>query len=383
MTDKVTLGSIASFQNDSTATVQYNLNNILLTGAIDNTLSRDGTTPNQMNANLDMNSNQIVNLPAPIAPTAPVRLEDLTTFQGGGTINAIPTGGNTGQALTKTSNTNYQVGWSNVPTGPVTSVSGDLATWNSTTGSAMADSGILATNVVTLAGSQTLTNKSIAGSQITGTVAGANMAAANLAAGNVNGGVNGTLPIANGGTGATSNTGTGSLVLATSPTLVTPTLGAATATSVTFSPTTGGIIGTTTNDNASAGTVGEYISSNVLTASAVSLITATAKTVTSISLTAGDWDVNGSVYYDNIAGSTVITQAVAAINTTTNALPSTPSGGGSNYWIGSITGNGPYIPTATLRLSLATTTTIYLIAYAAFTTSTANAYGLIRARRIR
>src|SRR6185312_7050733 len=46
-----------------------------------------------------------------------------------------------------------------------------------------------------------------------------------------------------------ANTGTGSNVLATSPTLVTPTLGAATATTVAFSPTTGGIIGTATNDN--------------------------------------------------------------------------------------------------------------------------------------
>jgi hypothetical protein len=44
--------------------------------------------------------------------------------------------------------------------------------------------------------------------------------------------ITGTLPVANGGTGATTSTGSGAVVLATSPTLVTPVLGVATATSV-------------------------------------------------------------------------------------------------------------------------------------------------------
>ena len=44
--------------------------------------------------------------------------------------------------------------------------------------------------------------------------------------------VTGTLPVANGGTGVTSSTGTTAVVLSTSPTLVTPVLGVATATSV-------------------------------------------------------------------------------------------------------------------------------------------------------
>jgi hypothetical protein len=45
-------------------------------------------------------------------------------------------------------------------------------------------------------------------------------------------GTTGTLSVARGGTGATTATGTGSVVLATSPTLTTPVLGVATATSV-------------------------------------------------------------------------------------------------------------------------------------------------------
>lgn len=45
-------------------------------------------------------------------------------------------------------------------------------------------------------------------------------------------GVTGTLPVLNGGTGVTTSTGTGSNVLSTTPTLVTPVLGVATATSI-------------------------------------------------------------------------------------------------------------------------------------------------------
>jgi hypothetical protein len=48
---------------------------------------------------------------------------------------------------------------------------------------------------------------------------------------NVTPGVTGTLPVTNGGTGTTTSTGSGSVVLSTSPTLVTPVLGVATGTS--------------------------------------------------------------------------------------------------------------------------------------------------------
>lgn len=44
--------------------------------AINNTLSRDGTGPNQMEAELDMNSNRILNLPEPISDLEPARRID-------------------------------------------------------------------------------------------------------------------------------------------------------------------------------------------------------------------------------------------------------------------------------------------------------------------
>jgi len=59
--------------------------------------------------------------------------------------------------------------------------------------------------------------------------------------------VSGTLPVANGGTGATTSTGSGAVVLATSPTLTTPNLGtpsAVTLTNATGLPLTTGVTGT-------------------------------------------------------------------------------------------------------------------------------------------
>jgi hypothetical protein len=56
---KLTLADITAGYGGVTT---YNANNALIEAALENTLSRDGTSPNTMSANLDMNSNNIVNL---------------------------------------------------------------------------------------------------------------------------------------------------------------------------------------------------------------------------------------------------------------------------------------------------------------------------------
>lgn len=84
---KVTLSNVSSFQNDSSAVAAVNANMAAITTAMDNTLSRDGTSPNPMSSSLDMNNNRILNLPAPTNPTDPVRYQDfVASGTGGGNV---------------------------------------------------------------------------------------------------------------------------------------------------------------------------------------------------------------------------------------------------------------------------------------------------------
>jgi hypothetical protein len=54
-----------------------NANNDLIEDAIENTISRDGTSPNQMNAVFDMNSNRIINLGDAVGGTDAVTLQQV------------------------------------------------------------------------------------------------------------------------------------------------------------------------------------------------------------------------------------------------------------------------------------------------------------------
>ncbi len=142
--------------------------------------------------------------------------------------------------------------------------------------------------------------------------------------------------------------------------------------------------GEPTTGSATSGNVGEYIKSVVLTGSAVSLTSTVAKTVTSISLPAGDWDVSGNVSY-NTAATTAVTNVGAYLSGTTNTIDVTP-GKASILYFGEIvptSGQSYAVPVGPYRLSLAATTTVYLIALGTFTISTLTAFGAIHARRAR
>jgi hypothetical protein len=58
---KVTLNDLSNLQNENSAVTTINGNSATIETAFDNTLSRDGSAPNQMEADLDMNSNNILN----------------------------------------------------------------------------------------------------------------------------------------------------------------------------------------------------------------------------------------------------------------------------------------------------------------------------------
>lgn len=133
--------------------------------------------------------------------------------------------------------------------------------------------------------------------------------------------------------------------------------------------------------NASTGAIGEFVSSSVASGSAVALTSGSAKDVTTISLTAGDWDVWGNVCFLP-AGSTTVSGILAWINTAANTNPGAPNGGAAVAIQASfVTGGEQRIPAGNIRLSLAATTTVSLGSLATFATSTMSAYGFIGARR--
>lgn len=196
----------------------------------------------------------------------------------------------------------------------------------------------------------------------------------------------GQLAVSRGGTGVSSLgsgvqtalgqnvSGSGSIALTNSPILVTPTLGAASASSLSFSSTSG-IIAANTNNNAAAGSVGEFSSQQVLTSSAISITSTVSSNVASLSLGAGNW-----IVYGNVGATSSITMASfnAWISLTSATMPDSSFITSLSGLNGSING----LATPVLQLSLATTTTVYLSVNCTFT-GTGNAYGGIQAIRPR
>lgn len=74
---KLTLSDPANLTNESTFITTIAANNALIEAAMEKTLSRDGTSPNQMTSSLDMNSQRIINLPAPVGDNDAARYVDV------------------------------------------------------------------------------------------------------------------------------------------------------------------------------------------------------------------------------------------------------------------------------------------------------------------
>ena len=145
-------------------------------------------------------------------------------------------------------------------------------------------------------------------------------------------------------------------------------------------------LGTTTNDAAAAGYVGEYLTALRAGGSPLSITTATPADVTSLSLTAGDWDVWGMVYF--LTGATTVFQyceaSLSATSNTRNVASLYPFTAQSFGVSGIVPGpSGFALNLLPERVSLASTSTRYLVAYSDFTTSTNSVAGWIKARRVR
>lgn len=89
---KITLSTVSSFQNDVSSVAAFNANMATLQAAIDYLLSRDGTSPNQMTADLDMNGKKIINLPTGSTSTEPVTQDQLSALVISNTSGSITNG---------------------------------------------------------------------------------------------------------------------------------------------------------------------------------------------------------------------------------------------------------------------------------------------------
>jgi hypothetical protein len=176
-------------------------------------------------------------------------------------------------------------------------------------------------------------------------------------------GAAGTIPVSDGTAFAWSNTVNGPLTVT----------GA-----VALNGAPNNIKGVTDNSAAAAGNVGEYVTANATTGN---IAAATVWNITSISLTAGDWDVWGHTQFNiTTAAPNNIQTGVSLAN---NSLGI--GGGGNTALSGSATwGTLTTLDTGLVRVSVSVTTPVYLNGYASpISAGNITLTGTIFARRVR
>lgn len=141
--------------------------------------------------------------------------------------------------------------------------------------------------------------------------------------------------------------------------------------------------GTTTNDDAAAGDVGELVGANP-GASVTPAASGSRVDVTSISLTAGDWDVEGwvQVIPGTISGWTRLSGNVSL----TSAGADDATKGGFAQMASPAVSATTHMPLGVRRISIASTTTVYLTAridYSSLGTAVYGTDSYLRARRVR
>lgn len=125
---------------------------------------------------------------------------------------------------------------------------------------------------------------------------------------------------------------------------------------------------------------GDYIEGVLASGSATTLITGNAKTITSIFLQPGDWDVSGVVGYIP-AATTSVTRYSSSVSLTNNAVGAEGNANVNTFAAFVSGGFTVNYPTPVVRVSVSVATTVYLVAFADFTASTMTAFGRIRARK--
>lgn len=128
----------------------------------------------------------------------------------------------------------------------------------------------------------------------------------------------------------------------------------------------------------SAGFIGEQIRSAVASGSAINTPNNTATNITSISLTAGIWDVSAVAAIQSVTTGTYFNGSI----NTTSATQGTAGDNMVQITNLSNTNNHQSLSIPSYRLTLTTTTTVYLVGFAIYSVGTATTFGRISATRV-
>jgi hypothetical protein len=145
----------------------------------------------------------------------------------------------------------------------------------------------------------------------------------------------------------------------------------------------GQIPGVTTGVAASSGNMGEYSSVTTTVAGAIALTTGLTSNAASMSLTAGDWDVEGLLSLTTTA-SFAMTILQAAVGSSSATMPTLGLPGFTLIAASFGAGAGAqFVTTGATRVITSTTTTVFLLANATFSAGSGSTYGTVFARRRR
>ena len=140
--------------------------------------------------------------------------------------------------------------------------------------------------------------------------------------------------------------------------------------------------GTATNDSASAGYIGEYIESIVSTATNYTVSTGVYQNITSISLTAGDWDIYGQMDIGP-NGATLAGNMLCAISANSGSTTTDHVTGDNVLSVNGTASTSNFGQTVSWRRTISGTTTYYLKVSLAYSAGTPRFRGKIYARRRR
>lgn len=326
-----------------------------------------------------------IGLPSLAAQAANTVVANVTAASATPTAVALPSCSTANSALQYTSATGFSCGTSYALT------SGTLAQFASTTSAQLAGviSNETGSGALVFGTSPTIGTPAISGGTINSASVGATTASTGAfttlsASGTVSGSGFTTLlspyaPLASPALTGTPTAPTATLGTNTTQIATTAYVQANAVTSTSPTITTPNIVGVTNASNAAAGSVGEYMSNS---GSGVSITSGTPVNATSVTLTAGDWDVSGICQFLPANGTTVSLIA-CSVNTTPGTTGGLPNG---LTYISAPLSNGTatqVLNTGVVRVNVSTSTTVYLVATTIIGTSTMSVSSMIRARRVR